>query len=136
VIIDNEFWKQSTFRKYFVFGRSRIDSTLPLTEETDRPVTSKAMLNTFLYVFGAAFLLVVAIIIWSVVDDGVDTMVRLSGQVVSCRRSIRAQLPCAVRLETGVVISVYMLRRHVGDKILLARMRRPVSGDEYYVPAD
>jgi len=132
-VISRYLWKQTTFRKYFTIGRFRVDSTLGEAAQVPAKAPSG---RAFVYVFGAVALGVAAMIAWSVVDDGVDTQVRLAGQVVKCSRGgLRRQTSCAVRLAAGDVVQVYMQSRQPGLRVQLMQLRRPISGDLYYMPA-
>jgi len=140
-VIINEFWKRTTFRKFFVVGRSRIDSTLPQdnARETGCAPSDPARTNNGYYVFGVIGIAVVAMVILSVVDTGVDTNMRTVGQVVSCAYYFRRPSACTVLLDTGAVVSVRVARmpkRLPGDRVPLAQMHRPISGDHYYILAN
>lgn len=113
-VISRYLWKQTTFRKYFTIGPFRVDSTLGAGVRVPARATSS---SAFVYVFGAVALGVAAMITWSVVDDGVDTQVRLAGQVVKCSRGgLRRQTSCehsVTRVERGsrYVLSIGWVRR-------------------------
>ena len=133
MLVDIELQKRTTAGGDFKFGRMRVSSNAA-DDETKRATRPPS--TGFYYVFGAATLLVLAMLVWPIVDHGVDTQQRVSGQVVHCSGSIRRQFPCTVRLENGVVAPVYLVGHSKGDSVVLAKLRRPFSGDEYYAPAD
>lgn len=88
-------------------------------------------------ILSLAIAAIVAVLLWLLADEPIDTDIRVVGKVVECEASYKsAPRWCAVRLQDDqrlVRAKVQFVEK--GETVHLVLRRRPISGKEFYASA-